>query len=72
MSNIEIRIPHKDIEDSQKITPVQRRAYKNAGVEMSFNDVVSLDDDFGRKERIITVQGNKTTHCVGCVPWHEN
>ena len=72
MANVEIRIPHKDIEKSQEVTAVQRRAYKNAGVDMSFNDVVNLDDDFGRKERIIKVKGNKTTHCVGDVPWHEN
>lgn len=71
MSKVEIRIPHDKIRDSQTLTQVQRRAYKDAGVDMSMNDVVSLDDDFGRKERVIKVKGNIKTFCVGDVPWHK-
>lgn len=71
MAAVEIRIPHEKISDTQKITQVQRLAYKDAGLDMSMNDVVSLDDDFGRKERIIKVKGNVKTFCVGDVPWHK-
>lgn len=69
MANVEIRIPHDKIRDSQTLTQVQRRAYKDRGLDMSMNDVVSLDDDFGRKERVIKVKGNKSTFFMGDIPW---
>lgn len=70
-NKVEIEIPHDKIRDAQTITQVQRKAYKDAGVDMSKNDVVGLEDDFKKGKRTITVKGNRKYFNVGRVPWKE-
>lgn len=55
MADKEIRIPHKDIQDSQTITKVNEKAFKEAGLDIHVNGVESLDDDHKRGERILRV-----------------
>ena len=55
MADKEIRIPHKDIQDSQTITKVNEEAFKKAGLDIHVNGVESLDDDHKKGERILRV-----------------
>lgn len=55
----EIRIPHKDIEDPDKITKVNARKFKENGLDIHKNEVVSLEDDHEKKERVIKVKNTK-------------
>lgn len=57
MADKEIRIPHSKIQDSQKITQVQREAFKEHGVDMSVHEVRGIHDNFKTKERVIKVKG---------------
>lgn len=57
MSTKEIRISHDKIQNSQTITQVQREEFKKHGVDMSVHEVKSMNDNFRKKERVITVKG---------------
>ena len=53
---MEIRIPWAKLDNSQTITPVMDRLFKERGLDMSRHEVVKLEDDPDRKERVITVR----------------
>jgi len=53
---VEIRIPWAKLDNSQTITPVMDRLFKERGLDMSRHEVVKLEDDPDRKERVITVR----------------
>ena len=53
---MEIRIPWAKLDNSQTITPVMDREFKKRGLDMSRHEVVKLEDDPDRKERVITVR----------------
>ena len=55
MANKEIRIKHSEIQDSQTITQVNERKFKEAGLNMHVNGVEALDDDNKRGERVLKV-----------------
>lgn len=55
MADKEIRISHKDIQNSQTITKVNEEAFKKAGLDIHVNGVESLEDDHKRGERILRV-----------------
>ena len=55
----EIRIPHSEIQDSQTITQVNERKFKEAGLDMHVNGVEALHDDAKTGERVLKV--HKTT-----------
>ncbi len=53
---MEIRIPWAKLSNSQTITPVMDREFKKRGLDMSRHEVVKLEDDPDRKERVITIR----------------
>lgn len=53
---MEIRIPWAKLDNSQTITPVMDRLFKERGLDMSRHEVVKLEDDPDRKERVITIR----------------
>jgi hypothetical protein len=53
---VEIRIPYQKIDDSQTITPVMERIFRQRGLDMSRHEVVKLEDDPDRRERVITIR----------------
>jgi hypothetical protein len=53
---VEIRIPWAKLDNSQTITPVMDRLFKERGLDMSRHEVVKLEDDPDRKERVITIR----------------
>lgn len=55
----EIRIPHSEIGDSQTITDVNIRKFKEEGLDIHHNEVSRLEDDFSRGERILTIENPK-------------
>ena len=59
MATREIRIPHSEIQDSQTITQVNERKFKEVGLDMHVNGVEELHDDNKRGERVLKV--HKTT-----------
>jgi len=58
----ELRLPFHKIKDSQKITDVQERAFKEAGLDMHRDELTGeeLIDDHDRKERVLRVRGRRT------------
>jgi hypothetical protein len=55
----EFRIPHDTISNSQTITPAMERAFKEQGLDLHRHEVEKLEDDFGTKERVLTVKNRK-------------
>jgi len=63
----EIRIPHNAISDSQKITDVQERAFKEHGLDMHRDEVTGEEivDDFEKKVRVLKVKKRRTYFFLG-------
>lgn len=55
-NDIEIRIPHERISDSRKITRVNREEMAQRGLDIHRHEVVRLEDDHGRRERVLKVR----------------
>jgi len=55
----EIRVPHGTINTVKKITPEMERVFKEHGLDLHRHDVEKMEDDFGTKERILTVKTRK-------------
>lgn len=53
---MEIRIPWDRINNSQSITPIMDRLFKERGLDMSRHEVVKLEDDPDRRERVLTIR----------------
>ncbi len=56
MSIKEIRIPHSEIQNPQTITDVNRRAFKEAGLDIHKHDVREMHDDHDRGERVMKIK----------------
>lgn len=59
MADKEIVIPFDKIQDSQTITTVQERIFKEKGLDMHKNEVNELIDDHSSKKRILKVKNVK-------------
>ncbi len=55
----EFRVKHEEISDSQTITDVNERKFKEQGLDIHVNEVDGLEDDFKKKERIYKVRNTK-------------
>ena len=53
---MEIRIPWEQINNSQTITPIMERIFRERGLDMSRHEVTKLEDDPDKKERVLTVR----------------
>lgn len=53
---MEIRIPYHKISNSQSITPVMDRLFKERGLDLSRHEVVKLEDDPDKQERVLTIR----------------
>ncbi len=67
----EIRLKHKDIQDSQTITEITRNEFKKHDLNINVNEVENLQDDFKTGERILNIKTPTLTFSIGRVPWHE-
>ena len=56
MATREIRIPHSQIQNPQTITNVNRRAFKEAGLDIHKHDVREMHDDHARGERVMKIK----------------
>ena len=65
----EIRIPHSDISNSQTITDVQERAFKDAGLDMHRDELTGehdgLIDDHEKGVRVLRVKGRTKYFFMG-------
>ena len=53
---VEIRIPYSQIDNSQTITQRMDRIFKERGLDMSRHEVVKLEDDPGKRVRVLTIR----------------
>ncbi len=56
MANKEIIIPHSEIQNPQTITDVNRRAFKEAGLDIHKHDVREMHDDHTRGVRVMKIK----------------
>lgn len=58
MGHKEIKIPHDKIRDPNKITDVQEKAFKDAGLDMHRNELTGeeLVDDFDKGVRVLKIR----------------
>lgn len=63
----EIRLPFEAIKDSQKITDVQEKAFKEAGLDMHRDELTSEEiiDDHDKKVRILKVRNRRKFFFIG-------
>ena len=59
MARKEIRIPHDEIRDPQKVTERNIKAFKDHGLDIHKNEVDELVDDHLRGERILKIRNVK-------------
>lgn len=55
----EIRISHAEIDNAQTITQRNIELFKEHGLDIHVNEVVELEDDYKRKERILKIKNTK-------------
>ena len=69
MSIKEIRVSHADIRDPQKITQVQEKAFKDAGLDMHRDELTGehdgLLDDHEKGVRVLRVKGRTKYFFMG-------
>lgn len=53
---MEIRIPFSQIDNSQTITGVMERIFKERGLDMSRHEVVKLENDYDKQVRVLTIR----------------
>ncbi len=56
MATKEIRIPYSQIANPQTITDVNRRAFKEAGLDIHKHDVREIHDDHTRGVRVMKIK----------------
>ena len=65
----EIRIPHSEIANSQTITDVQEKAFKDAGLDMHHDELTGehdgLIDDHEKGVRVLRVKGRTKYFFMG-------
>jgi hypothetical protein len=55
----EVRIPYSEINDSQTITRVNERKFKEQGLDIHRHEVEKIEDDHGRQERVLKIKNTK-------------
>lgn len=55
----EMRIPHADISDPNKVTQRNIEEFKRHGLDIHRHEVIELHDDHKRGERVLKVQDRK-------------
>lgn len=67
MSVKEIRIPHSEISNSQTITDIQERKFKDAGLNMHRDELTheEIIDDHAKGVRILKVRSRRTYFFLG-------
>jgi len=55
----EFRVPHDTIATPQTITPAMELEFKKRGLDLHRHEVLSLEDDFGTKERVLRIKTKK-------------
>ena len=67
MSVKEIRIDHEKIRDPHKITQVQEKAFKDAGLDMHRDELTheEIIDDHDKKIRVLKVRSRRTFFFMG-------
>ena len=53
---MEIVIPYSQLNNSQTITPIMDRIFKERGLDMSRHEVVKLIDDPDKQVRVLTIR----------------
>ena len=53
---MEIQIPYRDLDDSQTITAVMRRVFRQRGLDLDRHEVVKLEDDPDKRVRVLTIR----------------
>ena len=53
---MEIVIPYSRINNSQTITPIMDRIFKERGLDMSRHEVVKLENDPDKQVRVLTIR----------------
>lgn len=53
---MEIVIPFSKLDNSQTITGVMDRIFKEKGLDMSRHEVVKLENDYDKKVRVLTIR----------------
>lgn len=66
----DITIDHKDISDSQNLTPQMEKEFKKRGLDLHRHEVEKIEDDFKTGKRHLSVKCTKY-HAIGNVPWHK-
>lgn len=64
----EILIKHKEISDPQTITGVMERKFAEAGCDVMKHEHTSVEDDFDKGVRKVTIN-NKKVFAVPDLPW---
>ena len=64
----ELLVQHNEIQNSQTITQVMERKFKEKDVNIHLNDVVDIQDDFKKGIRKISIKNSKLFF-MGDVPW---
>ena len=65
MADKEIRIPYSRIANPQTITDVNKRAFKEAGLDIHKHDVREMHDDHSRGERVMKIKKPTTYFFMG-------
>lgn len=55
----ELRLKHDELGNSQTITGIMERKFKEAGLDLHLNDVLELEDDYRKKERVLKIKTTK-------------
>ena len=53
---MEIVIPFSKLDNSQTITGVMDRIFKEKGLDMSRHEVVKLENDYDKQVRVLTIR----------------
>lgn len=59
MAKKELRIPHAEIKDPQKITEVNVQKFKEAGLDIHRHEVDEIVDDERSKTRVLKIRNRK-------------
>jgi hypothetical protein len=55
----EVRIKHKEISNTQTITPVMESKFKEQGLDIHVNEVEKLEDDYKTGERVLRIKNTQ-------------
>jgi hypothetical protein len=55
----ELRLKHDELGTSQTITQIMEERFKREGLDLHRHEVLELEDDWKRKERILKIKTTK-------------